>query len=338
MGISLTRVIASIVCFLLLVGCEGASETKGSLARNESNQALMQYIDDLKIDLVFVEGGDFLMGDFGADYGPENLPYDADKDSKPLHKVRLDNYSIQKIKVTNQAYQFYLKFNGLKLRVVDAGNQKDWSDMNSAPRTPAHMDWFEAERYCGWLAVVSGLPFALPTEAQWEYAARSRGRFLMVSTDDGTYRVAHERVQGEYGLRGLNISSTWNRRAFADEMNWATEGLTPLPVDYFQPNSLGLYSMSDNGLEWVSDWYDEDYYNYSPVNNPQGPSVAVTKDYFGRGTKVVRGQAFADPAWGGGVNVYRTSAEPHGYINEDDFVVLGDKTVRCVVNSSVPVN
>jgi formylglycine-generating enzyme required for sulfatase activity len=102
--------------------------------------------------------------------------------------------------------------------------------------------------------------------------------------------------------------------AFAKEMGLDTGSFTPLPVDRFPPNPLGLYSMSDNGLEWVKDWYDESYYTYSPVNDPQGPDKPVSKDYYGRDTKVARGQAFADPLWGGGVNVHRTPAEPNGML------------------------
>ena len=54
-------------------------------------------------------------------------------------------------------------------------------------------------------------------------------------------------------------------------MGWNTESISPLPVGRFPPNPLDLYAMSDNGLEWVKDWYDPDYYQNSPVNDPQGP-------------------------------------------------------------------
>ncbi|WP_449105331.1 formylglycine-generating enzyme family protein [Pseudomonas mohnii] len=121
-------------------------------------------------------------------------------------------------------------------------------------------------------------------------------------------------------------------------MGWRTAGLSSLPVDKFPPNPLGLYSMSDNGLEWVNDWYDPEYYRHSPLKDPQGPDKPMFKDYFGRDTKVVRGQAFADPCWGGGVNVHRTAAEPHGYEWDDGSPYLSSKTARCVVNSPKPVS
>jgi len=280
------------------------------------------------------------MGDYGVQYGPERLPYDSDKDSKPLHKVELSNFSINKFKITNQEFQFYLKGNDLKLR-QDAGNY--YKTISAPPSTPAHMDWFEAEQYCGWLAKISDLPFELPTEAQWEYAARSRGQFLMVATNDGTYKITEDSATEYDGPRGINISTTWDRRAFGKELGWKTQGLTPLPVDHFPPNPLGLFAMSDNGFEWVKDWYDPDYYQYSPIKDPQGPTTPVYKDPPSNynHAKVLRGKDFANPLWGGGVNVHRSYRSPDGTMaglsGKGHLLVLGDKTARCAVNYPHPI-
>lgn len=323
-----------LLVIIALAGCEQEVKPAQNTDVNVMNE-IADFVKAVKSNLIFVEGGEYLMGDYGVEYGSEKLPFDADKDSKPLHEVVLTSYSIDRFKTTNHAFQLYLKHNGLQLREYYSGS--DFEVYSAHPNLPANMDWYEAEKYCSWLADVSGLPFALPTEAQWEYAARSRGQFLMVATDDGTYRVASDRAPGERRRRGVNISSGQNREAFASEMGWKTAGLTTLPVDAFPPNPLGLYSMSDNGLEWVSDWYDPDYYQHSPLKDPQGPDEPVFKDYFGRDTKVARGQELADPAWGGGVNVHRTAAEPHGYMTVKEFANLISKTARCVVNSSEPI-
>ncbi|MNO85777.1 Serine/threonine-protein kinase pkn1 [compost metagenome] len=320
---------------LAITGCDQSVKLKeGGLAKVSPDE-LEQFVAKVKDNLIFVEGGEFLMGDYGVQHGPERLPYDSDKDSKPLHKVELSDYFIDKFKITNEEFQFYLKYNGMSLRIMGEGLQRIWKDISSAPNTPAHLDWHEADQYCSWLAKVSGLPFSLATEAQWEYAARSRGQFLMVATDDGSYKATNDPVTRDWkdGPKGINISSSWDRKTFAKEMGWTTGTLTPLPVDRFPPNPLGLYAMSDNGLEWVKDWYDPNYYQYSPLRDPQGPNKPVGKDYLGRDTKVLRGQGFADPTWGGGVNVYRTPAEPNGYLDDSDMVFLRDKTARCVVNS-----
>ncbi|WP_191832042.1 formylglycine-generating enzyme family protein [Pseudomonas fluorescens] len=329
----------SLALFVLVFvsGCEQAANQDNHAPSEVSADELLGFINQVKGNLVFVEGGDFLMGDYGVQYGAERLPYDSDKDSKPLHEVKLSGYSIGKFKVTNKEYQFYLQDNGMQQREMDPGNQQDWKEINSAPNTPAHMDWYEAEKYCSWLARISDLPFAMPTEAQWEYAARSRGQFLMVATDDGTYKVTPSPVTEDDGPRGINISTTWDRKAFARKNGWQTGIITPLPVDMFAPNPLGLYSMSDNGEEWVKDWYDPEYYRHSPILDPQGPDEPTFKDSFGHYTKVARGVGIASPLWGGGVNVHRTAVEPHGDAFGDGNSYLTSTTARCVINSSTPI-
>ncbi|WP_223123674.1 formylglycine-generating enzyme family protein [Pseudomonas fluorescens] len=336
----------SIALFVLafVSGCEQTANQDSHAPAEVSADELLRFISQVKNNLVFVEGGDFLMGDYGVQHGPERLPYDADKDSKPLHRVELSSYSIDRFKITNQNYQFYLKSNGLQLRVMEGWRQKNWIDINGAPKTPAHIDWHEAEKYCSWLARVSGFPFALPTEAQWEYAARSRGQFLMVSTDDGTYQVTKVPVTEHDGPRGVNISTYLDREEFADEMGWETKAFTPLPVDRFPPNPLGLYDMSDNGFEWVGDWYDPNYYGYSPVQDPQGPDTPAFKGPVSNNkyAKVLRGAGYANPGWGGGTNIQRSYSNPDGHllslVTEEDVLQIFDKTARCVVNASEPLN
>ncbi|MHC6225421.1 formylglycine-generating enzyme family protein [Pseudomonas sp. X10] len=299
-----------------------------------------EFSDVVKQQLVFVEGGEFLMGDFGSRFGKEGLPYDRNKDSKPLHRVSLTSFSISRYKVTNQEFQFYLESNGLELREGVPGNQEDWQKISVPSNLPAHMDWYEAEKYCAWLAEVTSLPFSLPTEAQWEYAARSRGQYMAVATDDGTYRITKDPITEGWrdGPKGINISTRWDRKAFAKEMGWKTDSLTPLPVDGFPPNPLGVYAMSDNGLEWIKDWYDPDYYKTSPILDPQGPDEAVHKDHLGQYTKVLRGQEYANPIWGGGVNVHRLFGSPNGIDSDFGDPYLSSKTARCVVNSPERIN
>lgn len=327
----------SIFClvFLSLSGCDQLASGVDYKELGITPIEMKHFVEEVKRDLVFVEGGEYLMGDYGLEYGSEQMSYDSDGDSRPVHKVKLSTFSIARFKISNKEFEMYLKGTGLKLRSFEVGGiQEKWKNIHSLPNLPAHMDWYEADRYCNWLAKVSNLPFSLPTEAQWEYAARSRGQFLMVATDDGTYKQTNDGFT-KYGggPKGINISTYRDREDFARQMGWSTGGLTPLPVDRFPPNPLGLYAMSDNGLEWVKDWYDENYYQYSPDIDPQGPETPVTKDYYGRDTKVARGQAYANPSWGGGVNVHRTPENPHGYAFEHKMIVLGDKTARCVVNS-----
>ncbi|UTL92853.1 formylglycine-generating enzyme family protein [Pseudomonas fluorescens] len=331
-----------------LGGC--GQEVKSSMVAvpQVDNEKLAVFIEKIVEQQVYVEGGKYLMGDFGAEYGPEKIQYDANVNSKPLHEVELSSFSISKFKVTNEEYDFYLMANQMPLVDIEGEgvDYKYFMLMRSEQKLPAHVDWYEAEKYCSWLGAVSGLPFSLPTEAQWEYAARSRGKFLAVATDDGTYKITDGfyNRDGSGGPQGINISTTRDRKEFAKALGWKVDSLISLPVDQFPPNPLGLYAMSDNGFEWVSDWYDPDYYRTSPVLNPQGPPAPVYKgeETANKYAKVMRGVDVADARWGGGFNVRRRYSPPDAttknLFRDKDIRIITDKTARCVINSPVPVS
>ncbi|MEY8711972.1 SUMF1/EgtB/PvdO family nonheme iron enzyme [Mangrovibacter phragmitis] len=316
---------------LFLSACDNhpATTSAATAAQNQqSSPELQNMLHQVKQNLVFVEGGDFLMGDFGREYGPEKLRYDANKDSKPLHKVTLSSYSISQFKTTNQEYQFYLNIKKLHLKKSkNFLTQEIWDSLNKLPNTPAHVDWYEAEQYCAWLGEVSGLPFALPTEAQWEYAARSRGQFFIVGTNSGVLEM-------DSIHRGINISGSSDRKEFAQQMGLKGGTMAAMPVDRYPPNPLGLYDMAGNGYEWMQDWYDPDYYQHSPAVNPRGPEKPIYKRLEGiydtepQYTKVLRGAGYSGPFEG--LTIVRSKQSP-------GTKLIDDKTVRCVVNSPNPV-
>ncbi len=258
-----------LITVLPLVSCD--QQKQAAKVPEKSGAELSKFIAEIKENLIYVEGGEFLMGDYGEQYGPEHLPYDARQHSKPLHKVELTGYSIGKFKTSNKEYQFYQAYNNLSGRNIDlrSGLGQLWREVNMTPDTPAHVDWFEAENYCQWLATITKLPFSLPTEAQWEYAARSRGKFVIVPTDDGTIQIKER--------KGINITTSDDREIFAREQGTRLGILSPMPRDARPPNPLGIYDMAGNGWEWIKDWYDPDYYKYSPVKDPQGPEKPVLK-------------------------------------------------------------
>ncbi len=302
-----------------LISCD--QQKQAAKVPQKPGAELSNFIAEIKENLVYVEGGEFLMGDYGEQYGPEHLPYDARQHSKPLHKVELTGYSIGKFKTSNKEYQFYLAYNNLPGRDINlsSGIAQLWREVNMTPETPAHVDWFEAENYCQWLAVITELPFSLPTEAQWEYAARSRGGFVIVPTDDGTIQIKER--------KGINITTSDDRKVFAREQGTSLGILSPMPRDARPPNPLGIYDMAGNGWEWIKDWYDPDYYKYSPVKDPQGPENPVFKDSQGNYTKVIRSQDYSGPRRG--ATIFRFYSDPA----HKDYVPV-DKTVRCVVNSA----
>ena len=149
----------------------------------------------------------------------------------------------------------------------------------------------------------------LPTEAQWEYAARSRGQYIPFATNNGEF------------LPGKNIPSQ-------DELSEYTDGagIPIYPVGKYPPNPLGLYDMGLSGSEWTNDWYASDYYSHSPVNDPQG-SVKGTE-------KVLRGNVGGDRQYA--LTVFRQSDLPVPKINKDDdyekYGVGPQYVFRCVIN------
>ncbi len=209
-------------------------------------------IDRTYEQMVFVEGGEFLMGDIMHD----GLYSTWGDDNKPAVKVSLDSYSIGAYEVSYGDFDIYTAANDLPGTLdEDWAVGQEWRE----PEYPAGTSWTGAKNYCLWLAEITGEPFDLPTEAQWEYAARSRGLDVIYATDDGTIRV------GE---------------------NYTDFRRDPHVSGIFPPNPLGLFDMSGNMKEWVNDWYDENYYQVLPEKNPRGPNTGTEK--------VTRGGVFGE--------------------------------------------
>ncbi len=183
-------------------------------------------------DLIFVEGGTFMMGDFGPLWSPEKLPYSDQLASRPAHEVTLSNFSIAKYKTTYAEFDIYSD----ATRTERAANEKLDAEYRY-PTVPAGVPWQRAKAYCQWLGTITQLPFDLPTEAQWEYAARSRGQFFVWATDNGSI---------DYGR---NVPAAGH----VELISRSGQSRVPYPVGLFPPNSLGLYDASHNGEEWVND-------------------------------------------------------------------------------------
>jgi formylglycine-generating enzyme required for sulfatase activity len=182
------------------------------------------------MEFVYVPGGEFVMGDlFG----------DGNDDEKPAHTVIVSGFWLGRYPVTCEEYNLFCRETGHK-RPDDRG----WGE----GRKPAvRIDWHDADEFVRWLSWKTGMKFRLPTEAEWEYAARSGGK--------------RERWAGTNNERDLQ------------EYAWFSDNSSDRPqvVGLKRPNGLGLYDMSGNVWEWVSDYYDKDYYKTSPMENPRGP-------------------------------------------------------------------
>jgi len=161
---------------------------------------------------------------------------DGNLDEKPVHRVCIDDFKMDKYEVTQAAFEAVMK--------------KNPSDNVCGDCPVEAVTWFEAKEYC------EKIGKRLPTEAEWEYAAREGGKKVKYGTGKNTISES----EAKYGKKQI-IGGT----LLFDLTGKAN------PVGSFTPNALGLYDMSGNTEEWVADWYDEDYYKNSPEKNPKGP-------------------------------------------------------------------
>lgn len=249
-------VICLILLSLLATGCDSE---KNKDEKNELNR-------EINDSMVKVSGGRYQMGDFGT-LIDERLPLTPDLDNKHLHWVELSDFKITKNRITWGEFNQWLLisrrgvnkyYNKISSRKIE-GKYDERMRKYIGDNYPAVSNWKDASDFCHWVGTVSGKNISLPTEAQWEYAARSRGQFRKFANADNAY----------------NLSTPDN------ELNFTFDRA---PVGSYPPNPLGLYDMMGNGHDWVIDWYAEDYYENSPEKNPQGPvngTEKVVRGYLG---------------------------------------------------------
>ncbi len=164
----------------------------------------------------------------------------------PVHRVWLDSFAIATTQVTVGEYSRFLDATGTMPPPF-------WSDPHfSHPRQPVvAISWFDAMAYCAWITSVTGSHYRLPTEAEWERAARGGAEGMLFPWGN---------------------SPPTSRPGYHDR--WKTG---PEPVGQSQPNAYGLFDMCENVHEWCSDWFGADYYAISPDRNPQGPREGERK-------------------------------------------------------------
>jgi formylglycine-generating enzyme required for sulfatase activity len=235
-------------------------------ASKKEVQALMQHTKD---NMIFVTGGTFMMGDYGW-LTKAHRPITDSKLDDPPHKVTLDSYSLMKNRVTYAQYDVYTRIKRLPpagIKYVFLGSR--------FPNFPAFVTWQRARDYCLWMGRQARRPFDLPTEAQYEYAARSGGKWLYLAS---TFEKKGELLP--------------NIHKFAALMRKADKGVTPndalgVPVGTYGHNYLGFEDMIGPTFEWVFDWYAP--YPDHPQVNPRGPKSGAKKtarkaDYDYQGT------------------------------------------------------
>jgi len=237
-------------------------------------------------NMVFVKGGTFMIGDTGD--GKDIKFFTKHDQERNAKEITLDSYHISKYEVTWGELTTYMKDIG---EYSFSNDPDSYLDMITAVDDPLSVyyhkraaiapGWHVANDYCNWLGKKTGLPYALPTEAQWEYAARSRGKRVRYANYDGFTMVLDDYM---YGLH-----MAWNKDIREKEIHQSTDPLAPPKGDSFgkvssnpfrrivgsyPPNPLGLYDMAGNNSEWVADWYQKDYYPKMASHNPKGPKDA----------------------------------------------------------------
>jgi formylglycine-generating enzyme required for sulfatase activity len=198
------------------------------------------------MEFVWVSGGCYQMGN-----------NDGDSDEKPVHEVCVDGFWMGRYEVTIDQYRKFLQATGDTDGV-------DWDDDDCPIRKGGsysltrntfgrdgdqpmvEVSWYGARAFADWLSRKSGKDFRLPTEAEWEYAARSGGK----------------RVKYPWG----NSLGSGNANCDGCGSRWDDERTAP--VGSFDPNDSGLYDMAGNVWEWCRDVYDSDAYSRHSRNNP----------------------------------------------------------------------
>lgn len=179
--------------------------------------------------LVSIPPGWFLMG---SEDGQDN--------ERPVHRVWVDGFLLAECQVTNAEYASFVRVTGAEAPPLGGD-----PDFNHPLQPVVAISWFDAMRYCEWLSEVNGAQYRLPTEAEWERAARGGVDGKLFPWGD----TAPESLP-EYAQR------------------WANgPGITGTS----DPNGFGLRDMCTNVHEWCSDWFHADYYAASPERNPLGP-------------------------------------------------------------------
>jgi formylglycine-generating enzyme required for sulfatase activity len=164
-------------------------------------------------------------------------------DETPAHRVWVDAFELAAFQTTNAEYARFLD---------DTHHPRPslWGDPNFAnsKQPVVAVSWFDATAYCRWLSRLFGKQHRLPTEAEWERAARG-------GVEDETF--------------------PWGNCEPEELPDYANRWKSgPEPVGLYAPNRYGLYNLGDNVHEWCADWYDGSYYSTSPERNPQGPAFS----------------------------------------------------------------
>jgi formylglycine-generating enzyme required for sulfatase activity len=242
-------VLFPLILTVLFAGCEGDDPGRILCFETVKQQApAKQIIGKDGAPMALIPAGEFQMGGHSSESG---------YNERPVHTVYLDAFYMDKYEVTNELYARFLNEIGrnedeggdLLLDINDPDCLIEFVDDQYRPKAGyenhpvVEVSWWGAKAYAKWAGK------RLPTEAEWEKAARGG---LIGRKYPWGYDINHDMAN----YRGTDGRDRWGGTS---------------PVGSFPPNGYGLYDMAGNVWEWCADWYDGSYYSRSPRRNPKGP-------------------------------------------------------------------
>jgi formylglycine-generating enzyme required for sulfatase activity len=233
----------------------------------ENINAIPEVVQKLENNMIQVEGGTFTMG-CTSEQGS-----DCNDDENPAHQVTVSSFRMGKYEVTQAEWEAVVGSNP--------------SNFQNCPDCPVeNVSWNDVLVFIQILNNATGSNYRLPTEAEWEFAAR------------GGNRSSGKKYSGSNDINGAG----WYE---------GNSGSRTHRVGQKQANELGLYDINGNVWEWCSDWYSSDYYSNSPGNNPRGPSAGANRVlrggcwYYNAGRCRVSGRDGYAPGDRGGIIGFR---------------------------------
>ena len=212
--------------------------------RTQQQNVITISVKGVSFKMVRVQGGTFTMG------GTSEQGSDADDDEKPTHQVTLSDYYIGETEVTQELWEAVM------------GENPSW--FKGVKHPVECVSWDDCQEFIKKLNQLIGRNFRLPTEAEWEFAARG-------GTKSRHYKYSGSNNLDDVAWYGENSGD----KRLSGELEWELEwyimmenNCKPHPVGQKSPNELGLYDMSGNVSEWCEDWYDYGYYEKSSSDNP----------------------------------------------------------------------
>ncbi|MBU0655278.1 MAG: SUMF1/EgtB/PvdO family nonheme iron enzyme [Gammaproteobacteria bacterium] len=206
-------------------------------------------IFDIEPELVFITSGKFIMGCLEGEKSAligrgmlrDNTEGGCYGDEKPAHEINISSFFLGKYPITFTEFDYFCESVG-----VAKPDDEGWG---RGKRPVINISWHDAQTYVRWLCTQTNRHYRLPTEAEWEYAARG----------------------------GSNTAYPWGNLVDLRYTNCGGKMGKTTHVDQYPDNSFGLHDMHGNVWEWCQDWYAHDYYLFSPANNPKGPEMGTER-------------------------------------------------------------